>query len=89
MIVIDKWAGLVTNAGQYALPPGAAVTQVNLQILSPGQIVTRPGMRAVTWTSHTAQANPIIRAFRYQHGTVEQVLYQDSSGGISIAKGLQ
>lgn len=86
MIVIEKWAGLVTNASPYALPVGAAVTQVNLQILSPGQVTVRPGDAAVSWSSLTAATHPIATAFRFQHSTTENVVYQDSAGGIYIAK---
>lgn len=86
MIIIDKWAGLVTNASPYALPVGAAVTQVNLQILSPGQVTVRPGDAAVTWSLLTAATHPIVTAFRYQHSTTENVVYQDTAGGIYVGK---
>jgi hypothetical protein len=87
MIVIDKWAGLVTNASPYALPPGAAVTQVNVQVLVPGQIQVRPGTVSVSWTTHTGSTSPVISAFRFQHGTNDQVVYQNSLGQIYVAKG--
>lgn len=87
MIIIDKWAGLVTNASPYAIPPGAAVTQVNLQCLNPGQIVVRPGMAAVSWASHTGSTAAVVRAFRYQHSTADTVVYQNASGAIYVAKG--
>jgi hypothetical protein len=87
MIIIDKWPGLVTNASPYALPPGAAVTQVNLQVLTPGQLVSRPGEVAVTWSSHTGSTAPILSAVRYQHGTAETIVYQNASGGVFVARG--
>jgi hypothetical protein len=87
MIVISQWAGLATNASPYSLPPGAAVTQVNLQVLTPGQIVTRPGHVAVTWQSHTGSTAPIVSAFRYPSPANETVVYQNSLGAIFIAKG--
>lgn len=86
MIVIDKWAGLVTNASPYSIPPGAGVTQVNLQVISPGRLSVRPGTTSVSFSSHTGTTAPIIRAFRYP-GTTESVLYQNSSGAILVAKG--
>jgi hypothetical protein len=89
MIVIDKWPGLVTNASPYAIPPGAAVTQVNLQCLNPGQVVTRPGEVDVTWSSHTGTTSPIRAAVRFQHGTSENIVYQNASGGLYVAKGPQ
>ena len=84
--MIEKWAGLVTNASPYSIPPGAAVTQVNLQVISPGQIAARPGTTAVSFTSHTGSTQSIIRAFRYP-GQTESVLYQTASGSIRLAKG--
>lgn len=82
MIVIDKWAGLVTNASPYSIPPGAMVQQVNLQCLVPGQLTVRPGMQPITFTSADSTASPILSAFRYQQGTAEHLVYQDSAGRI-------
>lgn len=42
-----QWAGLVTNASPYALPPGAATEQVNLSSSTPGQLTVRGGMQVV------------------------------------------
>lgn len=86
MIVIEKWAGLVTNASPYSLPPGAGVTQVNLQVISPGRLSVRPGTTSVSFSSHTGSTQAIVSAFRYP-GDVESVLYQNSSGSIRVAKG--
>jgi hypothetical protein len=87
MIVIDKWAGLATNAGPYALPPGAAVTQVNLQILSPGRLSVRPGLASVSFSSHTGSTSPIRSAVRFP-GAPEAVVYQNSAGAILVARGV-
>ena len=89
MIVIEKWPGLATNASPYAIPPGAAVTQVNLQVLGPGQLTTRPGEVVVSWASHTAATAPIRAAVRFQHSTAETIVYQDASGSIYVARGPQ
>lgn len=86
MIAIEKWAGLATNASPYSLPPGAAVTQVNLQIISPGQLVVRPGTQAVSFAAHTGSTSPVRVAFRYP-GPADSVLYQNASGSIRIARG--
>lgn len=87
MIIIDKWAGLATNAGPYSLPPGAAATQVNLQILSPGQLQVRGGMATMTWTTHSGSTVPVISMARFQNGTIETVVYQNASGGLFYARG--
>lgn len=86
MIVIEKWAGLVTNASPYSIPPGAAVTQVNLQVLNPGQVTVRPGLVNVSFATHTAGSQPIVRVINYQHSTFPQVVYQGASGGIYVAR---
>lgn len=88
MISIEKWAGLVTNASPYSLPPGAAVTQVNLQVIAPGQITVRPGMTTQSFSAHAGSTSPVVRAFRYPRLT-DNVVYQNSSGGIFVARGPQ
>jgi hypothetical protein len=86
MISIEKWAGLATNASPYSLPPGAAVTQVNLQVINPGQLSVRPGLQPVSFVSHTGSTEAIRSALRYP-GVVEAVVYQNASGSIRVAKG--
>ena len=86
MIVIDKWAGLVTNASPYAIPPGAAVTQVNLQCIRPGELACRRGSTAVTFSSHTGSTSPVVSMLRVP-GLAESLVYQNSAGEIRIAKG--
>lgn len=88
MIVIEKWAGLVTNASPYAIPPGAAVTQVNLQVIAPGQIALRPGTAAVSFTSHTGGTTAVVRMLRIP-GATEAVLYQSADGTVRVARGPQ
>ena len=87
MITVEKWSGLVTNASAYSLPPGAAVTQVNLQILNPGQLTGRDGTVSVTFSTHTGAAAPVLRAFRFENGTLETIVYQNATGRIYVAKG--
>ena len=43
-----QWAGRITNASPYALPPGALAVQDNLQSTVPGELTTRGGMRLLT-----------------------------------------
>lgn len=85
MISVDKWAGLVTNASPYSLPPGAAVTQVNLQVISPGRLEVRPGVTAVSFASHTGSTAPVLRAFCYPRAT-DSVVYQNALGEIRVAR---
>lgn len=86
MITIEKWAGLVTNASPYSLPPGAAVTQVNLQVINPGQLVCRKGATAVTWGTSSGTTIPVVKAMRTPYGGVEKVIYQNSSGQVFVAE---
>ena len=82
MIVIDKWGGIVTNASPYAIPPGAAVQQLNLQCLVPGKLSVRAGLSSLTFTSADSTSSAVQCAFRYQSGTSEHLVYQDSAGRI-------
>ena len=87
MIVIEKWSGLVTNASPYAIPSGAAVTQVNVQAIIPGQMSVRPGMANVTWASLSAGTSPVRRMFRAPCGGAERVIYQDAAGSVRAGTG--
>ena len=87
MIIINKWGGLATNVSPYAIPPGAAVTQVNVQCLSPGQLTVRGGVASMSWTTHTGTTVPITTLQRFQSGTLETVIYQNASGALFYAKG--
>ena len=86
MITIDKWAGLVTNASPYSIPPGSAVTQVNLQVISPGVVSVRPGLQAVSFTSHTGSTSPVVSMFRYPRSS-ESIVYQNAAGQIIVGAG--
>lgn len=99
MIIIEKWAGLVTNASPYSVPPGAAVTQVNVQVINPGQLVVRNGHTNVAWATTIATAAStaattsgttvwaIRRAFRCPRGSTERIIYQNASGQVLLAQG--
>ena len=89
MITIDTWRGLVTNGSPYALPPGAAVTQVNFQCRRPGELTARGGQAIASITVHTGAAQPIIEMFRCRIGGLESVVYQNNSGHVYVAKGIQ
>ena len=89
MIVIDSWKGLVTNASPYAVPPGAAVTQVNWQCLRPGELTARNGQTTVTITTHTGGTTAPVSMARYGIGSNECVLYQSAAGTLYVARGLQ
>jgi hypothetical protein len=87
MIVIDKWQGLITNASPYAIASGAAVTQVNVQVIVPGQLTVRPGMVAATWSSLSAGTSPVRRVFRAPCGGSERLIYQDAAGVVRAGTG--
>ena len=87
MIIIDKWPGLITNASPYGIPPGAAVTAVNVQFLTPGEMTVRQGHTAVTWSSLTAGTEAVRVMFRAPCKTTERLIYQDAAGVIRQAEG--
>lgn len=80
-----KWAGLVSNASPHEIPPGAAVTQVNLQVLSPGKLTCRPGNTTVSFAAVSASTDRVVCAFRYPRD-VDNVMYQDSTGKLFVAR---
>jgi hypothetical protein len=84
MITIDKWAGLVTNASPYSIPPGAATKQVNLQVIAPGKVTVRPGLAAV---SLSAVSLPIRSSIRYP-GVSDRIVFQTSDGAVYVTSGV-
>lgn len=87
MIVIDKWTGLVTNSSPYARPATAAATQVNLQAIAPGELISRHGMTSVTFATHTGSTHPVVQCVHFQHSTTPHIVYQNSAGRVYVAKG--
>ena len=62
---IKEWLGLVTAASPYRVPPGANVSQNNLQVLVPGQMQQRPGSDTI----YTARDyDEIIGVYRVANG---------------------
>ena len=80
MITIDQWKGLVTNASPYSIPPGAAVTQVNLQCVVPGQLNVRMGHATLSFSTGTPGATAVRSVMRYPNGNA--LIYSDSAGVI-------
>ena len=83
MITISEWGGLATNASPYSMPPGAAVTQVNLQAIVPGQISVRPGATSVSFATHSETNTAVRRMFRFPKET-DRIVYQNSAGQIIV-----
>ena len=85
MITISEWGGLATNASPYSIPPGAAVTQVNLQAIVPGQISVRPGHNTITFSAITAGTTAIRSAMRFPN--TNSIIYSDAAGNIRVGTG--
>ena len=79
---LQKWGGLFTNASPYAVPPGGAVTQVNLTCSTMGQLTVRNGMRIVAFNDG-APSNCLDVA-GYAHNGQNKVLLFDASGMLSV-----
>lgn len=85
MLRLQKWGGLLTSASPYAIPPGGAVVQINLQNLAPGQMSVRGGMRAMAFDAGLAGSADIRELFRYAyHDGNEKLLVFDASGAIQV-----
>lgn len=78
-IRLNKWPGLITTASPYLIPPGAAVEQVNLTSLIPGQLTCRGGMERLNDTSER-----IVELWGLSVGSSETdvILGQSESGKI-------
>jgi len=86
MITIEKWAGLATNASPYSIPPGAASTQVNLQVISPGQLTVRPGAVTVGFATAAGSTAPTVRAMRTPFANVEKIIHQNNLGQVYVSQ---
>lgn len=72
MIVIEKWAGLITAASPYALPGGAMVQQINVQCLKPGQLQCRSGHTLISNTP--TPGLPVVSMERYSIGQQDKMI---------------
>lgn len=83
---ITKWGGLLTNASTYAIPPGGATAQINLQSIAPGQLSVRGGMRAISFTDGLAGSSDIRELYRYAYGSSreEKLVVLDANGIIQV-----
>ena len=79
-----QWAGLVTNASPYAIPPGAAVEQVNLTTVVPGQLTARGGMRPVAFGTAAPESRD---CYPYVTSTATKLLVLNSSGDVVALSG--
>lgn len=83
----EQWLGLVTNASPYAIPPGAAVQQINAQTDKPGQLASRGGMIPVNTESGRVSPTDIhsvvVGESSYLFATTSEglVLYEAPAAG--------
>lgn len=91
MARIEKWGGLLTNASAYAIPPGGAIVQINLQNTVPGQLSCRGGMRRIAFGSGFSNTNDIRELWRYAYGNSndEKLVVFDSAGTIQVVSAPQ
>lgn len=90
MLRINKWAGLVTSASPYILPPGGSVEQINAQSITPGQLAVRPGMSlSVSLSPGEPAPNAIIELWASDQGvgTPPQLFGYDADGKLLVANG--
>ena len=52
MLPIRDFRGIMSNVDPHDLPPGAAVSQVNLVVIKVGEMRVRGGYRVVTFDSN-------------------------------------
>lgn len=84
---LSKWGGLMTNASPYAIPPGAAVKQVNLVTTTVGQLTTRGGMQPVTFSDGESPEN-VVDLYCYSRGSKPDLVFVlDDTGELSVLAG--
>lgn len=79
---VKQWAGLVTNASPYILPPGAAAVQENLNCRTPGQLQVRDGMRLLTFGTGTGFES--VSIYPYSFNGVTKLVALAANGTVSV-----
>lgn len=84
---LSKWGGLMTDASPYAIPPGAAVKQVNLITSTLGQLTSRGGMQPVQFSGGEAPGD-VIDLYCYSRGSQPDIVFaMNSLGQLSVVSG--
>jgi hypothetical protein len=78
----DKWGGLLTYASPYAVPAGAAVSQINLTCSFMGQLTVRDGMQPLKFAEGSVTQCVDVGSYSYQG--VPKLLVLDEAGGLSV-----
>ena len=78
----EKWGGLLTYASPYAVPPGAAVAQINLTCSLMGQLTVRDGMQPVKFAA--GSVSQCVDVGSYSHNGVPKLLVLDETGALSV-----
>lgn len=76
----ENWKGLITNASPYALPPGSATEQVNLQCHVPGQMATRGGMNAISCVEAMVEIRDV---YPFRHAGVTKMVALKPDGTLA------
>lgn len=79
---LEKWGGLLTYASPYAVPPGAAVSQINLTCSFMGQLTVRDGMQPLKFTE--SSPTQCVDVGAYSYNGVPKLLVLDESGNLEV-----
>lgn len=77
----QKWAGLISHASPFLLPPGATVEQVNIHARVPGSLQSRGGMCQVLHT----QDGEVRDVYSCLGTTTSTLLSLTSSGELTMS----
>ena len=78
----EKWGGLLTYASPYSVPPGAAVTQINLTCSYMGQLTVRDGMQPLRFSNGSVSQCVDVSAYSYQG--LSKLLVLDETGQLQV-----
>ena len=79
---LSKWGGLLTYVSPYAVPPGGAVSQINLTCSVSGQLTVRDGMQPVSFTETSPTG--CLDVAGYSYGGATKVLAFTSDGALRV-----
>lgn len=87
-MLINKWAGRISNSSPHDIPPGATQEQTNVRCRKPGILEVRQGNRPVTFANAAAQVTgaDVIALHGFKRPEAQWVIALLSDGKLRIGR---
>lgn len=86
-VEIPRFGGMNANTDPHDLRPGEMQYQRNLQLLAPGKLQCRGGMRVVNFeNATTASGEDVISMTTLIKPEANLIVYEDSAGNVRVGR---